>query len=308
MRILIVHNRKSGYGSDAIFEFERALVRAGDECVMRLLYDKAYDSLAYADAEEYDVVVVSGGDGTVTNALSYLAFRDVPTCIFPSGTANLFAANLGNATEPAALASACRAGRTAFLDLVKVTWTCTDGTSGLSGSALMSGSGFDARIMHAAIPHKNSLGEAAYFAAVLSDRRPEVIHFSIEVDGQVIERDGISCLVANNAMLQGDVQIVPGCTMDDGLLDVIIVETENAMKLIRPLMRGLIDHKGNKIGRPYVESFQGKRVKVVPDHPVQMEIDGDVVEREVVSWEAEAIPGAARLIVDDFSRYAPEEP
>lgn len=307
MRALIVHNRKSGFGSDAIFEFERSLVLPGDECVMRLLYDKAYDSLAYADAEDYDVVVVSGGDGTVTNALSYLAFRDIPTCVFPSGTANLFAANLGNATEPAALASACRQGRTAFLDLVKVSWRLGDGSTGVRGCGLMCGSGFDARIMRAATTYKSSLGEAAYFTAVLGNRRPEVVHFTIEIDGEVIERDGIACLVANNAMMQGDIQIVPGCTMDDGLVDVIVVETENPIKLIRPLMRGMIDHEGNRIGRPYIESFRGKCVKVTPDRPVQMEVDGDNIEGDIVSWEAEAIPQAARLIIDDLSRYARDE-
>ena len=40
--------------------------------------------------------------------LHALAGRDVPTCVFPSGTANLLAANIGNAPEPSALARACR--------------------------------------------------------------------------------------------------------------------------------------------------------------------------------------------------------
>ena len=39
MRTLIIHNPKSGFGSDAIFQFERALVRGGDECVLRILAD-----------------------------------------------------------------------------------------------------------------------------------------------------------------------------------------------------------------------------------------------------------------------------
>ena len=37
MRSVIIHNPMSGFGSDAIFEFERALVHAGDECTFRAL-------------------------------------------------------------------------------------------------------------------------------------------------------------------------------------------------------------------------------------------------------------------------------
>lgn len=304
MRALIVHNRKSGFGSDAIFEFQRSLVRPGDECVLRLLFDKNYDALALADAEQYDVVVVSGGDGTVTNALHTLAGRGVPTCIFPSGTANLFAANLGNATEPAAMARACRQGKTVDLDLGNIWWTHPGGIVSGRGFGLMGGSGFDANIMSAALPKKKVMGEASYFTAALSNRRPEVIHFTIDVDGEVIERDGIACLVANNAMMQGEMQIVPGCRMDDGLLDVIVLETEDAVKLLRPLFFGLIDREGHKLGRPYIETFRGTHVSVTPDRPVQMEVDGDVIKGDITNWYAEIVPKAARLIVDDFSRYA----
>ena len=68
MRVLIVHNISSGFGSDAIFEFERALLRQGDECVLRLMVKDDADKSAslLADAENFDLVVISGGDGTIT--------------------------------------------------------------------------------------------------------------------------------------------------------------------------------------------------------------------------------------------------
>ncbi len=307
MRTLIVHNSSSGYGSDAIYEFERALVRPGDECVMRLLYSEEYDRLALSDAERFDVVVISGGDGTVTNCLHILANRDVSCCVFPSGTANLFAANLGNASEPAALAKACRDGITARLDLGEMSWTHEDGSRKMRGFGLMGGSGFDAKLMSAAVQQKKALGEAAYFAAVLANLHPERIHFTIEVDDQIIERDGISCLVANNAMIQGEVQLIPGCLMNDGALDVIVLEVDDTMKLIRPLIRGLVDKEGSRAGRPYLETFRGSSIRVTPDRPIKMEVDGNVIEGDITSWEARVLPAATRLIVDDFSHYAPQE-
>ena len=99
MRCLIAHNPRSGFGSDAVFAFERELVHAGDECVLRVLGEECDNEQVLADAESFDVVVVSGGDGTVSNLLYTLRNRDVDVCVFPSGTANLLFANIGNSPE-----------------------------------------------------------------------------------------------------------------------------------------------------------------------------------------------------------------
>lgn len=303
MRTLIVHNPRSGFGSDAVYQFERSVVRPGDECVTRLL-DEGFDAeAALADAESFDVVVVSGGDGTASALLHALRGREVPTCVFPSGTANLLCANIGNAPEPSALARACRVGKTARLDLGEISWETTRGERGLRGFALMSGSGFDAQLMQAALPHKALMGEAAYFAAALASPRPTRTTFTIDVDGQVYERSGIGCLVANCAMIQGDIEIVPDCRMDDGLLDVIVIETSDAAGLLKPLAFGLVDRTGHAIGRPHLESFRGRRIRVRSSEGVPIEVDGEIVGGMVTSWEARALPGAARVVVDPMSPY-----
>ena len=234
MRTLIIHNPRSGFGSDAVFQFERAVAQAGDECLLRVLEEDFVASEACADAEDFDVVVLSGGDGTVSTILHALAGRDVPTCVFPSGTANLLAANIGNAPEPSSLARACRRGMTARLDLGEISWTDELWQRRTRGFGLMSGTGFDAQLMQAALPNKAMMGQAAYFAAALANPRPSVVRFTVTVDGRTVEREGITCMVANNAMIQGDIQIVPDCRMDDGLLDVIIVETSDAPSSWRP--------------------------------------------------------------------------
>lgn len=303
MRTLIVHNMKSGFGSDAIFEFERALLVAGDECTMRILVPDGKNEDILADAEDFDLVVVSGGDGTVASLLYQLRDRDVLTCVFPSGTANLFFANLGNAAEPAALARACRQGRHADCDLGEVMWLGEGGHRRRTGFGLMAGLGFDAQLMQAALPAKKSMGQAAYFAAALANPRPAVQRFTITIDGVTYERTGISCIVANNAMIQGDIEIVPDCTMDDGQLDVIMLETDNAAQLLRPLFVGIVDRNGKKIGRPRLETWRGRDVRIETDGPIPMQVDGDVVASEVSSYIARVLPGCNKLVVDGLSRY-----
>lgn len=307
MRTLIIHNPKSGFGSDAIYQFERALVRQGDECIFRLLKDDFDPAEATRDADGFDVVVASGGDGTVSAILHALAGTEVPVCAFPSGTANLFNANLGNAAEPQSLARACRMGHTADLDLGRIGWTDVSGATHSRGFALMSGTGYDAQLMQAALPNKAMMGEAAYYAAALANPRPDVVRFRITVDDAVHECEGIMCLVANTAMIQGDIQIVPDCRMDDAKLDVIVVEMGNAAQLMRPLFFALLDKEGNKLGRPHLKTFRGASIRVEASKPVPIEIDGETEPGLVTSYEAQVMPAAARLIVDPMSPYAEKD-
>ena len=171
----------------------------------------------------------------------------------------------------------------------------------------MAGTGFDAELMSAAAPNKRAMGEAAYFMAALSDPNPRVVHYVIEVDDVTHECDGIACLVANNAMIQLDMEIVPGCTMDDGQLDVIVLEVSRTAELIRPLLSGLLDPKG-KLGRPTLETFRGASISITASEPIPMQVDGEVIAQSVTHWDANVLAGVNNLIVDGLSHYAPESP
>lgn len=303
MRTLIVHNPKSGFGSDAIYQFQRSIIREGDECVFRLLSAGVDAAAAVKDAAGFDVVVVSGGDGTASSVLTALAGSKIPVCVFPSGTANLFNANLGNTPEPQSLARACRVGKTADVDLGLISWAGPDGKAKERGFVLMSGTGYDAQLMRAALPNKELMGPVAYYAAAMENPKPEAIDFTVTVDGTAHKCRGITCLVANNATIQNEIQIVPNCRMDDGLLDVIVVEISNAAQLIRPLFLGLVDRGGNKFGRPHIRTFSGRHIVVETSKPVPLEVDGETENAMVTRYEARVEPGAMRVVVDAMSTY-----
>ena len=161
MRCLIIHNLASGPHSDEIFTFAHMLSAAGDEIVMRFIGDGMEPEEATADVCSFDRVVVSGGDGTVSSVLDKLRGSGVPTLIFPSGTANLFFNNIGNAPEAAALAKACRAGRTAKVDMGELYWKYETGSIQRHGFLIIAASGFDATIMEKAGTTKNEIGEVA---------------------------------------------------------------------------------------------------------------------------------------------------
>ena len=302
MRCLIIHNPASGPSSDEIFAFTHALSVAGDEICMRFIGAGMEATDATADARSFDRIVVSGGDGTVSNVLDCLRDTGVPILVFPSGTANLFFNNIGNAPEAAALATACRRGRTKSVDMGELYWTDEAGDIQRHGFIIIAGSGFDAAIMQKAAPSKNEIGEIAYALAALSTPEPQVAHFTIEHDGQVDELDGIGCMVGNTAVIQNDINLFPDCRMDDGFIDITVIEPAKTVELLPTLLAGVLDPTGKGLGRPQFKMFQAKEAKITAKPSLGMQFDGEVISNNAGVFGARVLPKCLEIIIDDFSK------
>ena len=304
MRCLIIHNLASGPHSDEIFTFAHMLSAAGDEIVMRFIGDGMEPEEATADIRTFDRVVVSGGDGTVSSVLDKLRGSGVPTLIFPSGTANLFFNNIGNAPEAAALAKACRAGRTAKVDMGELYGEDETGNIQRHGFLIIAGSGFDATIMEKAGTTKNEIGEVAYALAGLSTLAPQVAHFTIEHDGVVDELDGISCMLGNTAVIQNDINLFPGCRMDDGMLDIVVIEASTLVQLLPTAIAGVFDPAGKGLGRPQFKMFQAREAKITCTPSLGMQFDGELISNNSGVFGARVLPSCLDIIIDDFSNLA----
>lgn len=304
MRCLIIHNLASGPHSDEIFTFAHMLSAAGDEIVMRFIGDGMEPEEATADVRTFDRVVVSGGDGTVSSVLDKLRGTGVPALIFPSGTANLFFNNIGNAPEAAALAKACRAGRTAKVDMGELYWKDEAGNIQRHGFLIIAGSGFDATIMEKAGTTKNEIGEVAYALAGLSTLAPQVAHFTIEHDGVVDELDGISCMLGNTAVIQNDINLFPGCRMDDGMLDIVVIEASTLVQLLPTAIAGVFDPAGKGLGRPQFKMFQAREAKITCTPSLGMQFDGELISNNSGVFGARVLPSCLDIIIDDFSNLA----
>lgn len=301
MRCLIIHNPASGPSSDEIYAFTHALAQGGDEVVMRFIGDGMEPEDAVADVREFDRVVISGGDGTVSNVLDQMRGCGVPTLVFPSGTACLFFNNIGNAPEAAALAKACRAGRTVKVDMGELFWLDENGREKRHGFIIIAGSGFDAEIMMKAAPTKNDIGEIAYFLSVLATPNPTVAHFTIEHDGIVEELDGICCMAGNTSVIQNDINLFPDCRMNDGMVDIAVVEPVRTVQLLPTVITAALDPAGKVLGRPQFKIIQTKEAKITCTPSLGMQFDGEIISSNSGVFGARALPQCLDLIVDEFS-------
>lgn len=301
MRCLIIHNPASGPSSDEIYAFTHALAQGGDEVVTRFIGDGMEPKDAVADVREFDRVVVSGGDGTVSNVLDQMRGCGVPTLVFPSGTACLFFNNIGNAPEAAALAKACRAGRTVKVDMGELFWLDENGNEKRHGFIIIAGSGFDAEIMMKAAPTKNDIGEIAYFLSALATPNPTVAHFAIEHDGIVEELDSICCMAGNTSVIQNDINLFPNCRMDDGMVDIVVIEPVRTVQLLPTVITAVLNPAGKVLGRPQFKIIQTKEAKITCTPSLGMQFDGEIISSNSGVFGARALPQCLDLIVDEFS-------
>ncbi|MFR9168619.1 MAG: diacylglycerol/lipid kinase family protein, partial [Gordonibacter urolithinfaciens] len=230
MKLLVINNLASGFGEGSVYDFIRSFARDGDEVCVRSTDGTTDVRDLLGDAEAFDAVVASGGDGTVATVSYRLANTGVPILPFPAGTANLLAANLASPMEPHALAKLVREERTLDFDLGEIE---VDGHR--FGFGIMAGAGYDAAIMHGAAPAKRLLGPMAYFSAALANPLPQTSRFKLDLDGEHVESEGLGILLVNFSKIQFDITVTHDNEPRDGVYDVVVLKAQNAFELIPAL-------------------------------------------------------------------------
>ncbi len=240
-------------------------------------------------AAEPDLVLVWGGDGTVTAVAAAMAAQAadrarVPLGLLPGGTGNLLARNLGLPRDLDGAAAAALGGVDRAIDVIDV---------GLGGQTAMStviaGMGLDSVLIDAPEGLKATLGPAAYAmqsVRLVAHRRMRV---GVSVDGSPPRWSWARCvLVANVGGLVAGLDAVPEASIDDGFLDVVVLTMSTprdwavaAASLVRRRQR-------DAHGRFHL---RGRRAVVVARGDQRRQIDGDVLA-DGDRLEARVRPGA----------------
>lgn len=294
MKILIINNLSAGYRDGAIYDFIRSLAQTDNEIVLRSFEPSSATTSQLYDAESFDLVVASGGDGTVASISYTLKNTGIPILPFPAGTSNALALNLLSPNEPHALAKLTHEGRVLDFDMGQI-----EAGGETHGFTLIAGCGYDATIMNAAQENKQLLGPMAYFQAAFSNPNPTTSHFHITIDGETIERDGLSVLVANFSKMQFDLSLTHENLPRDGKFDILVLKTESALGLIPSFITTILDRGGNFPGRgDAVELYRGSDITVQADPALAVQYDGEVSEM-TTPFRATLLPAAARYVVSE---------
>jgi len=99
--------------------------------------------------------------------------------------------------------------------------------------------------------------------------------FSEDTDNGLIPHRAFIACAGNGKRLGGGISLCPDATIDDGLLDIVIVDNLKLVQLPKAfamLMSGkILDH-------PHTVFHRSPRMKVVSNNPMPIQIDGEIFE------------------------------
>ena len=233
------------------------------------------------------LIVAWGGDGTVNEIASALVFGRTPLAIVPSGSGNGLARELGVARRPErALADALAASSPRTIDVGE-----------LGGRLFVSvaGVGFDA---HVAMCFDRDLGGrrglagyARITARELLTYEPGRYRVTGDLDRHVLR--GVLVTLANSAQFGNGARIAPSARVDDGRLDLVVLDEASRIATICALPR-LFTGGAARMSGVTIEQVQ--RVTIESESPMTFHVDGEPVKGGV-RLDGRVHAGALRVCV-----------
>lgn len=205
-------------------------------CLVNRLEEYA-DSI---DFKSFDLVVCSGGDGTLNITVSFLMEKNLQTQIayIPSGSTNDFAYSLGLTGDEDTRLQNTVEGAPKKIDV---------GRFNTSRYFLYAAAfGLFTKVSYATSQKaKNLLGHAAYILeGIKSIADLKDYHMTIELDEETVEGDFILGMITNSLSIGGFKKILPPDTaLDDGLFEIVLVKMPKTLTALNEIGISLLAEK-----------------------------------------------------------------
>ena len=245
--------------------------------------------LARDVADDYDLLVVVGGDGTLNEVVNGVVGKDVELAVVPAGTGQDFGRTYGLPEKPDDALRVALAGRTRTVDLGRATWPGGEhyfvnvGSVGMSGAVAQRANGMS-----------KALGGRAtfYYALVREFATWKNTEVTVRHDGG--ERRGRmhDVIVANGRWHGGGMKLAPDAAPDDGLFDVVLIGDITKLDFVTtsPKLYG-----GGHVHHPRVEVLRSATVEIEAAVPLPVELEGEPVGTTPARFEI--VPRALRVRV-----------
>jgi diacylglycerol kinase (ATP) len=239
----------------------------------------------------FDRLVIAGGDGTITHAITSLApnFSRLELGIVPLGTGNDFARSLSIDVGDieTALEQAAR-GEARPVDLVQI--TDEGGTAYLVNAASGGVAGKVAAEVDA--DDKHVLGPFAYWLAAVNELADlEAYLVTLDLDDGPVQLEVYGMYIANGRFVGGGFTVAPEALLDDGLLDITAIPAMPPMEL---LAAGMSFALGWDDGRTRLHTFRSRRVHFRAEPDMHFSVDGE--PKRAIEATLEVLPGAANIV------------
>jgi diacylglycerol kinase (ATP) len=239
-----------------------------------------------AERESFDVVFAVGGDGTVHEIAKRLIGRKLALGILPIGSGNGFARHIGLSADPAIALGSCRGGRIVTIDTASVNGHPFLGVMGIGFDAVIADRFAASTVRGLQTYLREGLRAFTQFKAE---------EYDVTVNETTVRRRAFVIAVANSGQYGNNARIAPLASLQDGLLDVVIVDDTHfidAAFLIARLFSGSF-HRAAGVTSLQTTEVTIRRPSAGPAH-----LDGEPITLGE-ELHVRVIPRSLRLLVPD---------
>ncbi|GAA0357281.1 diacylglycerol/lipid kinase family protein [Bacillus horti] len=270
-KALLIMNGKAGQ-ADKRKQLE-AITGILAECIIELTLIQTQqqgeaERICRDRAESYDLVLILGGDGTVHECINGLASLNQPPLIgiLPGGTCNDFSRALGIPQQLTKAAELIQEGRSMKVDIGQMNDRYFSNFFGI-GLITEASENINQQT-------KDLFGKISYYISVLQTLpESQSFSFELETDSETIKDEALMILVANGTFIGTNQLPLPESSLNDGLLDVIIIQETGL-----PLLREFLSAKGAEVLEPNPDVWQYRqtsRVRLQTDRKMKADTDGE---------------------------------
>ena len=228
-------------------------------------------------------VIVSGGDGTINEALQGIIDTDARLAILPRGTANVLARDLGMPLDSFKAAAVIAEGKSRR---IYAGCALEEATGSKRYFLLMAGIGLDASVVRRVDPRlKKRFGRGAFWLSGFSHLahwRPT--SFALEVDGKNL--NGTFAAIGKAASYGGELSVTPRARLEQPDFEICVVSSRSRLRYLQLLpyvMRGGVPEQ-----KDHVAFVRATRVLATGQAPVQ--VDGELIGKLPMTFEIAPTP------------------
>ncbi len=217
------------------------------------------------EAGEKDIIVL-GGDGTLHEVLNGISdLRDCRLGLIPSGTGNDFAGRIGLPMDAEEALEIILEGQTKPTDYLLV-----DGVRCMN----VGGMGMDVDVLERCKKGKLK-GKIKYLTSLLRSLFAfKGLPILVRSEGVEEKHDALIAAACNGTQFGGGITICPVAEVDDGKIDVIVVDCIGGkIKIIKAFLQLM---KGKILEYPATTHFRCDKVTFTPDAPTTAQLDGEL--------------------------------
>jgi diacylglycerol kinase (ATP) len=237
-------------------------------------------------------IIIAGGDGTINQVVNSLRKLKLPFGIIPCGSGNGLAFSAGIPKNPGRALQIIFKGNSDWCDafMVNETFAC-----------MLCGLGLDAQVAHD-FANDPKRGLATYIRKTVANFfTAKTYPFVLKTNGKQLKTDALFISIANSNQFGNHVTIAPKASLNDGLLDIVVMAKQNKLVALLQALRQVggfnqlqelevIDETAS------VLYFQTNEITIENPRRAPMHIDGDPVETKK-QLQVQLLKNCFRLII-----------